>query len=175
MVRAVRASVLVLCCLPGAVLAALVPTQVNTGDCVADRIVIPHALERQPFDQQYCRRWNPGDAAAAAVCLRNSALSDTAFFTDRCGDGSEFYLAVDGVEHVLRRVGPPWSGVNLSGRFAGNELELEILPLRKLERGDPAPEQADPEQAESGSGTVRVTLARGGERRIFEATLDYGP
>lgn len=153
-------------------LAALVPTKVNTGDCVADRITVDYLPERVPFDEAYCRAGNPEDALAYGVCLRNSALNDTPFFTDRCGDGSEYFLAVDGVEHRLQRVGPRWAEVNLSGRFAGDGLELEVLPLQPL--GVEPPED-DPDTAPSGAWSVRVTIRRGPDLRIFEATLTYGP
>ncbi len=148
------------------VAAGLVPSQVNIGDCVADQVSIPYASERKPFDEQYCRRWNATDVAAVAVCLHNSSLNDTPFFTDRCGDGTEFFLAVNGVEHVLQRVGPKWLDVNLSGRFAGDGLELEVLPLRQwVESSGDAP--ADDEEVESGSWSVQVTLRQGSESRTF--------
>lgn len=153
-------------------LAALVPTPVNTGDCVADRITIDYHPERVPFDEAYCRAGNPDDAVAYGVCLRNSALNDTPFFTDRCGDGSEYFLAVDGVEHRLQRVGPRWAEVNLSGRFAGDGLELEVLPLQPL---GAAPPEDDPDIAPSGAWSVRVTIRRAADLRILEATLTYGP
>jgi len=152
--------------------AALVPTPVNTGDCVADRITIDYLPERRPFDEAYCRAGNPDDAVAYEVCLRNSALNDTPFFTDRCGDGSDYFLAVDGVEHRLQRVGPRWAEVNLSGRFAGDGLELEVLPLQPL--GDDLPED-DLDAAPSGAWSVRVTIRRGEDLRILDATLTYGP
>lgn len=157
--------------------AGLVPSPVNIGDCVADRISIPYSPEREPFDERYCHDGNPTDFAAYQVCLRNSALNDTPFFTDRCGDGTEFYLAVNGVEHVLQRVGPPWSNVNLSGRFAGDGLQLEVLPLKQwMDSGADVPtEDAADDEAESGSWTVQITLQQGGETRIFEANLVYGP
>ena len=157
--------------------AALVVTQVNVGDCVADRVSIPYAPERQPFDEQYCRRWNASDKAAYEVCLHNSSLNDTPFFTDRCGDGTEFYFAIDGVEHVLHRVGPRWLQVNLSGRFAGDGLELEVLPLKQWTgpASGATPEGIDDEDAESGSWSVQVTVRKGGDTRTFEATLVYGP
>lgn len=159
------------------VAAGLVPSQVNVGDCVADRISIAYSAERKPFDERYCRRWNSTDAAAFAVCLHNSSLNDTPFFTDRCGDGTEFFLAVNGVEHVLQRVGPKWIDVNLSGRFAGDGLELEVLPLKQwIEQATESNEEiAEGDDAESGSWVVRVTLRQGSESRTFEATLVYGP
>lgn len=155
----------------------LVPSQVSTGDCVADRISIPYSREREPFDEKYCREGNPSDFRAYEICLRNSALNDTPFFTDRCGDGTEYYLAVNGVEHVLHRVGPSWMNVNLSGRFAGDGLELEALPLEKWvdSSADVTAEDAADEGTESGSWTVRITLRRGADTRIFEAILVYGP
>ena len=160
------------CVVPSIALGALVPTQVNTGDCVADRITIDYLAERAPFDAAYCRAANPDDDAAYRVCLGNSALNDTPFFTDRCGDGSEYFLSLDGAEHRLQRVGPRWAGVNLSGRFAGDGIELEVLPLQKLGTDQP---DDDPEVAESGAWTVRVTIHHGTDQRIFAATLTYGP
>ena len=161
----------------GPACAGLVPSLVNSGDCVADIISIPYSPERQPFDEQYCREGNPSDVNAYQVCLANSALNDTRFFTDRCGEGDEYYLAVNGVEHVLQRVGPSWLGVNLSGRFAGDGLELEVLPLKQsLEPPSDGPaEGADNEDVESGSWSVQITLRQGGETRTFTATLLYGP
>ena len=156
------------------VAAGLVPSPVNVGECVADRISVPYSPERKPFDEQYCRRWNSTDAKAFAVCLHNSSLNDTPFFTDRCGDGTEFFLAVNGVEHVLQRVGPKWREVNLSGRFAGDGLELEVQPLKQwVESSADAP--AEDEDAKSGAWSVQVTLRQGSETRTFEATLVYGP
>lgn len=151
---------------------SLVPTKVNTGDCVADRVSIDYSLERVSFDEVYCRAGNPDDLTAYRVCLRNSALNDTAFFTDRCGDGSEYFLSVDGSERRLQRVGPAWAGVNLSGRFAGDGLALEVLPLQEL--GNDLPKD-DPEMADSGAWRVRVTIRRGAMQRTFDATLTYGP
>jgi hypothetical protein len=155
----------------------LVPSPVTTGDCVADRISIPYSIEREPFDEKYCREGNPSNFRAYQICLRNSALNDTPFFTDRCGDGTDYYLAVNGVEHVLRRVSPRWLTVNLSGRFAGGGLELEVLPLRQWvepnETGTTS--AAEDEDAASGTWLVQITLRRGSESRVFEATLAYGP
>ena len=161
----------------GPACAGLVPSLVNSGDCVADIISIPYSAERRPFDEQYCRTGNPTDVNAYQVCLANSALNDTRFFTDRCGEGDEYYLALNGVEHVLQRVGPSWLGVTLSGRFAGDGLELEVLPLKQSVEptSEESAEIADNEDVESGSWTVQITLRQGSETRTFAATLLYGP
>lgn len=157
--------------------AAPVPTDINTGDCVAAYLAAPKGDTAHRIDLQYCTE-NNADAAARDTCLRNlRAVPEVRFFTDRCGESQgSFFLGIDGSEHSLLRVGPgPEDGMPFAGRFAGNGVQMSIrtgaLLLRELDEDAPPGETPDVLREQY---AVEVTIERAGERTEIDAVYHGG-
>jgi hypothetical protein len=70
---------------PGLAQFRLLPTDINTGDCVAANISTVKTAPHRVLDRQYCTAKNSGNPQKTQVCQQNLAeRTGVTFFTDRC-------------------------------------------------------------------------------------------
>ena len=175
---------------------ALWPTEVATGDCVADQVSVTKSEFAKGVDVGYCQASNRKDPDKVDECMANArAQSALVFFTDRCRSG--YFVSVNGVEYELARVkkrqielltpeefaeveegrrpwpadtGIPW----LLGDFVGEGLKLRVSNPRLIRK---VYEDGQPKTDEfllEARYRVSVEISRGHARNRFEAELSYG-
>ena len=175
---------------------ALWPTEVATGDCVADQVLVTKSAFAKGMDVGYCLAANRKIPDKADECMTNArAQTSLAFFTDRCRSG--YFLSVNGVEYELERVkkrlielltpeefaeveegrrpwpadtGVPW----LLGDFVGGDIKLRVSNPRLIRK---VYEDGQPKTDEfllEARYRVSVEISRGPVRNRFDAELSYG-
>lgn len=82
---------------------ALWPTEVATGDCLADQVSVTQSEFAKGMDVGYCQASNRKNPDKVDEWMTNARTqSALVFFTDRCGSGH--FVSVNGVEYELARV-----------------------------------------------------------------------
>lgn len=155
---------------PGFAQERLVPTSVDSGDCVASSISTTKTAAHRTFDRQYCTENNVGSPQKIQICRQNLAKQkQIAFFSDKCSNKGVYSIGIDGVEYQIKRQGgslsrPPY----LTGSFSGKDLRVKIEEIRSIEK-------SSDDGVESGKSAVSVTIMRGRNTKKIEGILVYGP
>lgn len=153
------------------------PTSLQSlGDCVTPRISAPHNRMQDKVDHKYCTENNAGDAQKIKTCLENSATrADVEFFTDRCGETEGvYYISLNGTEYTLRRVSKADGAVPYAGKFAGESLEVDVIPGKLLKREFTPPEEGNPREIMSEEYAVTVNVSKGRQRGKIQGVFWQG-
>jgi hypothetical protein len=146
-------------------------SNINAGDCVADRIQARKTSYNLIADKQYCINNNAGDPEKIKICQANSAYSgDIVFFTDRCSN--DYYLGLNGTEYTLKR--HPNKNkyyTSLIGSFYGKGLKVEVKSIRLTSKEY----QEGTKNVQSGSYDVQVTIQKDKVVQKFSGSLGFGP
>ncbi len=155
---------------PGFAREVLVPTSVDSGDCVASSISTTKTAAHRTFDRQYCTDNNIGSPQKIQICRQNLAKQkQIAFFSDKCSNKGVYSIGIDGVEYQLKRQGgslsrPPY----LTGSFVGKDLRVNIKEIRSIQKSSDS-------GVESGRSAVSVIIIRSKNTKKIEGILSYGP
>jgi hypothetical protein len=147
---------------------------VNTGDCVAARIIAKRTIFIDEFDKKYCARNDP-DKAKTKKCLENSKLhQETSFFTDRCSEET-YFIGLNGEEVRLTRISKkPRKPHLFIGSFAGEGVSVEIGHPRLIGKSYVPNEPRTEANVLDAAYRVLVTVKKGALKKTFKGVLSYG-
>jgi hypothetical protein len=156
---------------PGFAQERLVPTSVDSGDCVASIISTTKTAAHRKLDRQYCTDNNIGSPQKIQICRQNLAKEkQITFFSDRCSNQGVYSIGIDGVEYQIKQIGgnlsrPPY----LTGSFSSKDLRVNVKEIRSIQNSK------NTDGIESGKSEVLVTIIRGVNTKKIKSTLSYGP
>ena len=123
---------------------------VNTGDCVAPRIV------------------------AERTVTGKATTEDVYFFTDRCSE-EDYFIGVNGIEHPMKKVSAdPQAPHHFIGSFAGDGISVRVGQPRLLYKKYIPGEAETDDNILDAAYEVLVTVKKGGLERSFQGSLLYG-
>lgn len=149
-------------------------SEVNTGDCVADRIQAKRTAFVDELDKKYCARNRP-DEAKEKKCIESSrSLEEFSFFTDRCSE-DEYFIGINGEEVRLRRISKkPGRPHYFIGSFAGRGVAVEIKYPGLIKKTNRPAGAGDEDRFQIGRYKVIVTVKKGTLKKTFKGSLLYG-
>ena len=147
---------------------------INTGDCVAPRIIAKKTSFVRELDRKYCAQ-NLPDKARERKCLENTRVQDDfSFFTDRCSE-SDYFIGINGEEIRLKRVSrKPGKPHHFIGAFAGRGFSVNITLPRQVKKASVPDKAENEDEVEGGAYDVLITVKKGGRKKTFEGILMYG-
>ena len=153
------------------------PTALKSlGDCVTARISAPRNPMQDKVDENFCRENNAGDAQKIQACIGNAgSMMEVDFFTDRCGEREGvFYISLNGTEYTLNRIGEPEGPFSYAGKFASENLVVEIKSGKLLSREFMSSEEGDPRDIKSEAYEVILNITKAGRTEKMQGVFWRG-
>jgi hypothetical protein len=147
---------------------------VNTGDCVAPRII----SKRTPYMDEYYKKYCAAnrDKALEKKCLENTKLhNEFSFFTDRCSE-SDYYIGINGKEVALKKTSKKFRNQHdFIGSYAGHGIRVVIHHPRLVSKTYFAGQPKTEENVEDAVYKVDVIVTEGKLTKSFKnEVLMYG-
>ncbi len=152
------------------------PTTVGLGDCVATIIRAPKSTFAQELEERECVEGYQGDRTGAKNCIRDRRRDKAvAFFTDRCGDGQEYFISLNGVEYTLTKITGKHPQDSLYvGSYEGQGLTVTVSNPKKTKTRYEKDEQGQ-RYSIGALYSVTVVIVRGHQREEFVGEIVTGP